>query len=101
MREVDARPAHKCGAQIRHGAGWISPLRRLECRNCRTVIEAEEEVETLVEVFCASGDFVEIFQVSDPRPSKNGFDALSVPTLAITGAKAKLLITPAVFIVCD
>ena len=40
---------------MRHGAGRINLLRRLECPNCGAVIEAEEEVETLVEVFLRFG----------------------------------------------
>ena len=40
---------------MRHGAGRISLLRCLECPYCGTVIEAEEEVETLVEVFLRFG----------------------------------------------
>jgi hypothetical protein len=48
---------------MRHRAGRISLRRCLECPNCGTVIEAEEEVETLVEVFLRFGRVVEIFLV--------------------------------------
>ena len=40
---------------MRHGAGRIGLLRRLERPNCGTVIEAEEKVEALVEVFLRLG----------------------------------------------
>ena len=40
---------------MRHGAGRISLFRRLECPNCGAVIEAEEEVQTLVEIFLRFG----------------------------------------------
>ena len=53
--EVDVRPARKRDAPMRHGAGRINLLRRSECSNCGAVIEAEEEVETLVEVFLRLG----------------------------------------------
>src|SRR4029077_21192649 len=51
---IDAH-ARKCDAPMRHRAGRISLRRCLECPNCGTVIEAEEEVETLVEVFLSFG----------------------------------------------
>jgi len=58
---------------MRHSAGRISLLRRLECPNCRTVIEAEEKVETLVEVFLRLGRFCGDLSGVRPQASEEWF----------------------------
>ena len=64
--------------ELRHeGSGWRASHSR-NCRpNCGTVIEAEEEVETLVEVFLrlGTGGGDGVMQVPMPGRSSIGFAA--------------------------
>ena len=101
VREVDVRPARERDAPMRHGAGRISLLRRLERANRGAVIEAEEEVEALVEVFLRFGRVRRDLSRVRPQTFEEGFRRAFGAALAITSAKTKLLIKPAVFMVCD
>ena len=73
VRKVDVRPARERDTPMRHGAGGISLLRRLERANRCAVVEAEQEVEALVEVFLRFGRVRRNLSRVRPQAFEEGF----------------------------